>query len=172
MKRRTRRKTTKLWAESAAFRFRTPRPSTLDRVHLADRTILMAGSRRSLPQLRECDSAGAVSPQVILEQLAGQQGATRTPVSRLPTTDAATTLEGEVPYPAWFRACRYTACLFLSKPDIGSREFKENLVRRALRRRVEREDTAGVGVGQGQNVLAGHLGRIHPAGPRRGHTAV
>jgi len=30
----------------------------------------MAGSRRSLPQQRECDSADAVSLQVIFEQLA------------------------------------------------------------------------------------------------------
>jgi len=29
--------------------------------------------------------------------------------------------------PAWFRTCPITACLFLSKPDIGSREFKGNL---------------------------------------------
>ena len=59
-------------------------------------------------------------------------------VPRLPTTAAATTTEGEVPYPAWFRACRNTACLFLSKPNIGSREFKGNLAHAALKRHIER----------------------------------
>ena len=93
-------------------------------------------------------------------------------VPRFPTTAAATTLVGEVPYPAWFRGCGNTACLFLSKPDIGSREFKGNLGRAAVKRQVEGGDTARLGTGQGQNVLAGRQGRIYPDGPRRGHSGV
>jgi hypothetical protein len=42
------------------------------------------------------------------------------------------------------------ACLFLSNPALGSREFKGNLVRPALKRQVKRGDTACWGAGQGK----------------------